>query len=50
MRRTCQQYPSGHERSPVRFAAALAIALLMVIGGAAVTVWNAMDVMAALVQ
>jgi len=34
--------------SPVRFAAALALALLIAIGGSVVTVWNTQDLMAAL--
>jgi len=45
-----RQHQSCQGLSPVRFAAAVALALLIAIGGAAVTVWNAMDVMSALVQ
>lgn len=50
MRRIRQQYQSGQGLSPVRFTSALAIALLIAIGGAAVTVLNTLDVMAALGQ
>jgi len=50
MRRIRQQQQSFQGLSPVQFAAALALALLIAIGGAATTVWNALDVMAALGQ
>jgi hypothetical protein len=42
--------PSRQERSPGQFAAALALALLILAGGVAVTVWNAQDLIAELFQ
>ena len=48
MRPIRQQYQSSQGLSPGRFAAALALAVLITIGGAAVTVWNAQDLLAAL--
>jgi hypothetical protein len=51
MLRVRQQYqPLRHGRSPFRFAATVALALLILAGGAAVTVWNTLDVMAELAQ
>ena len=44
-----RQHCQSHQKlSPVRFAAALALALLTAIGGAAVMVWNTQDLMAVL--
>ena len=45
-----QQHQPHQGLSPARFTAALALALLIFIGGAAVTWWNALDVMTALGQ
>lgn len=45
-----QQRQPHQGLSPARFTAALALALLIVIGGAAVTVWNTLDLMTVLVQ
>ena len=50
MRPTRQQHQSQQRLSPARLAAALALALLILAGGAAVTVWNTLDLMAALGQ
>ena len=45
-----QQHQSRQGLSSAGFAAALALALLIAIGGAAVTFWNTLDVMTLLVQ
>ena len=45
-----QQYQSHQGLSPAQFAGAVALALLIAIGGAAVTVWNALDLMTVLGQ
>jgi len=45
-----QQHQSHQRLSPTQFATALVLALLIVIGGAAVTVWNTLDLMTVLVQ
>lgn len=51
MRRVRQQHrPSRQGRASIRFATTVAIALLILAGGAAVTVWTTSDVMAELTQ